>query len=234
MYKLFNRPVVIGVVVSLLAAVAICTPAFAQSNYSIKVATGWPKGNWKFNIVVRDSPGTQLYLYTDDSLSYQATANSQGWATFKKVDLSGGLYQDATDGKISFTRVVNGNQKPINYTQRYYATSNKVTFGPLYLHPTADITAIQNSCDSSNDPYINATITNNSSHDMAYDITVATYNSSGKRVGSASGIFELTPGQYLPYQWLDGETGSCGVSARLASVNAYDDTNDEANSQPDF
>jgi len=221
-------------VTAIVPCIAVAT-ASADANHkpNLFVATGWPKGNWHFDIVVGDTPGTTLYMYTDDANSHKAKVNKQGWATFKNVDFTGALNQDADDGKLSFTKVVNGKQKPINYTQRYYASSSKISFSALYVHPTADITDIQNGCDSTNDPYITLTITNHSSHDMAYDITVATYNSGGKRVGSEEAVMELTGGQYLPYQYLEGSTkGNCGTTARPASVNAYNDTND--NGQPNF
>lgn len=217
-----------------MPSVAMATAsATANHKSNLFVATGWPKGNWKFNIVVGDKPGMKLYLYVDDGNSYQATVNHEGWATFKKVDLSGALNQDATDGKLSFTEVINGHQKPINYTQRYYASSDKMSFSALYTHPTANITDIQNGCDSTNEPYITLTVTNPTTHDMAYDITVSTYGPNGKKAGSENGIMELTAGQSLPDQWLSGSTtGTCGATTQLTSVNAYNDTND--NGQPDF
>lgn len=236
MSKIFRQLLrVLLIMAALLPFVAVATvSAAANHKPNLFVATGWPKGNWHFNIVVGYTADTTLYMYTDDSNSYKAKVNNQGWATFQNVDFTGALNQDADDGKLSFTKVVNGKQKPINYTQRYYASSSKISFSALYYHPTTDISDIQNNCDdTSNSPAIILTVTNHSSHDTAYDITIGTFNAAGKQVGSEEGILSTVAGQELGYQSLFGTSkGSCGVTARVAWVNAYDSTND--NGQPNF
>ncbi|MFF9378179.1 hypothetical protein ACF1BB_27085 [Streptomyces griseoluteus] len=68
---------------------------------------------------------------------------------------------------------------------------------------------------------------------MAYDIKYNLLDKRGDVVGSATGVFEAAAHQALGEQRLFSFVGRCGSSARLAYVNAYDNTGD-GNSQPDF
>jgi hypothetical protein len=224
MQRILRQCLSIGLTAILLTTLLSSTPVLAEANTKPNtfVATGWSKGDFKFDVVVGDKPDAKLFLYVDDLNNYSATVNKQGWATFKKVALSGKINQDNTTGKISFTRVIDGKQKPINYTQRYTASSNKVGFSDLFIHPTGDVSNVTNGCDSTHNPYVTIAIRNHSTHSMSYDITVAALDSSGKQVGSVEGVFSLKAEQYLPFERLYNASGSCGVSAQVKSVDAYD------------
>lgn len=109
------------IAISFVSLLCLSTQALAQSPVNIGVAAGYPKGSGKFSIVVKDTPNTKLELYVNDKNPTKATVNNKDWATFNSVKLSG-------TGKLSFTKVVSGKQKPINYTRRYTVTNGKVSF----------------------------------------------------------------------------------------------------------
>lgn len=116
----------IGLVATLLI---ICTgTTFAQSKVGISVAVAYHKGGDKYSIVVKNKPGTKMELYVNDKNPVTATADKHDWATFNGVKLTGSA------GKVSFTKVVNGKQKAINYTRGYAIKKGHVSFG-AYVNP---------------------------------------------------------------------------------------------------
>ena len=107
-------------IIGLITLIAT-TQTFAQNPVNISIGAGYAKGNNKFNITIKDTPGTKLELYVNDKNPTKATVNKHEWATFNKVKLSG-------TGKLSFTKVINGKQHPINYTRTYTVENHKVSF----------------------------------------------------------------------------------------------------------
>jgi len=99
--------------------------AFAQSQLSIGVAAGYPKGNNNFDVVVKDKPGTKLVMYVNDKNPSRATVNKEDWATFRNVSF-------IDSGKVSFTKLIKGSsgsqEKPINYTRYFQVTNGDIYF----------------------------------------------------------------------------------------------------------
>ena len=97
------------------------TQVHAKDNSIYMNAAYW-KGGDTFDIVVKETPGLQMKLYVNDKNPTDATANSDGWATFKKVSLSG-------SGKISFTWINSSqSEHPIDYTNKFSVSDPKATF----------------------------------------------------------------------------------------------------------
>ncbi|MFF7966785.1 hypothetical protein ACFZC3_15635 [Streptomyces sp. NPDC007903] len=101
-----------------------------------------------------------------------------------------------------------------------------------YLHPTRDLSKLIVDCDSDQEPYVTLWVTNHSNHSMAYDIKYDLVSKDGKVVGSAGGVFETAAHQILGDERLFDTLGRCGTTARLAYVNAYDNSGEDA--QPAF
>lgn len=101
-----------------------------------------------------------------------------------------------------------------------------------YLHPDADVTVNEASCDSLHDLYVIVRITNHSTHVMDYDIVWNETDATGKVTGSAEGVFSLTGKQVLPDERLSLSKGKCGSGQHLGQVRAY--VADGENGQPYF
>lgn len=98
----------------------VSVQAFAKDNNIHMNAAYW-KGGDAFDVVVKETPNLKMKLYVNDKNSTEAIVNSEGWATFKGVRLSG-------NGKISFTWVDNSDQEhPINYTSSYKISDPRAT-----------------------------------------------------------------------------------------------------------
>jgi hypothetical protein len=123
--------------------------AFAQNAGGIAVAAGYAKGNSRFDIVVKEVPGTKLALYVNDSNPHKATVNKKGWATFRGVKLTG-------SGKISFTKIKTSNhgsyEKPINYTRQYTVANGKVSFSAVAVAAPSAPPTVPNQTPASSTP----------------------------------------------------------------------------------
>jgi len=108
---------------SILGVLALVVSAQAQAkDNSIYVNNAYWKGGSTFDVVVKETPNLKMKLYVNDKNPVETTVNSEGWATFQKVSLSG-------SGKISFTWVDgSGNEHPINYTSAFSVSDPKATF----------------------------------------------------------------------------------------------------------
>lgn len=108
---------------SILGVLALVVSAQAQAkDNSIYVNNAYWKGGSSFDVVVKETPNLKMKLYVNDKNPVETTVNSEGWATFQKVSLSG-------NGKISFTWVDgSGNEHPINYTSTFSVSDPKATF----------------------------------------------------------------------------------------------------------
>lgn len=102
-----------------------------------------------------------------------------------------------------------------------------------YLHPTRDLGRVTADCDSDKEPYLTLWITNHADHDMAYDIKYDFVDAHGKTIGSAGGVFTVEAHGIIGDTRLFDTAGRCSTKARLAYVNAYDDSKDGAD-QPTF
>ncbi|MFF9607819.1 hypothetical protein ACF1GY_37140 [Streptomyces sp. NPDC014684] len=102
-----------------------------------------------------------------------------------------------------------------------------------YMHPVKDLYWVKSDCEVGDTPQITFWLRNHAGHSMAYDIRYEFTDTKGKVVGSAEGVFSVTPHQVLGDEALYGDTGRCGPKFRLAYVNAYDNTSDGAD-QPHF
>lgn len=117
------RPFIGGLIATAAFLIFASASASAQSSVNLNVAVAYHKNGNKYNIVVKDTPSTKLELYVNDKSPTKATVNKKNWATFNGVALTG------NSGKLSFTKIVNDKQQPINYTRRYTIKNSKVSFG---------------------------------------------------------------------------------------------------------
>ncbi len=113
-------PSMIGVLKksALFSLVALCLialigsiSALAANTSDFSVNNAYFKGGGKYDIVVHDSNKETLQLYINDKDPVKAKVNKDGWATFKKVKLTG-------QSKLSFAKKV-GFMKytPIDYVK---------------------------------------------------------------------------------------------------------------------
>jgi hypothetical protein len=113
-------------IISVFSILAVSTfivalGAQARDNNTHMNAAYW-KGGDKFDVVVKQTPNLKMKLYVNDKDPVETTVNSEGWATFSKVRLSG-------SGKISFTWVDDShNEYPIDYTSKFNVTDPKASF----------------------------------------------------------------------------------------------------------
>jgi hypothetical protein len=105
-----------------------------------EVNNAYYKTNNAYDVVLKDKAGDKLGLYVNDKNPVYATANKQGWVTFKKVSMG-------SSGKLSFTHVYGNtkHQKPINYVRYFNTDNNKVTFSaqPDTMAPASPAPVIQ-------------------------------------------------------------------------------------------
>lgn len=114
-------------VLLLLVAVLFSSPqvsAASTTNFRINGIYLKDKTLSKFDIVVNYTKDTRLTLYVNDKKATAAAVNNDGWATFRRVKLTG-------SGKLSFTKEVikNGKkaQQPINYSKKFEVQATKIT-----------------------------------------------------------------------------------------------------------
>jgi hypothetical protein len=122
-----NKRLIVFLFGFVIGILLLSNQTFAQSQVSIGIAAGYPKGNNNFDVVVKDKPGTNLVMYVNDKNPNKATVNKDDWATFRKVSF-------IDSGKVSFTKSIkNGffssREIPINYSEFY-----RVTNGNLYFY----------------------------------------------------------------------------------------------------
>lgn len=112
-------------ILSALSVLLIFGVGTASASGGIAMNAGYYKGGGAYDVVVKEIPGNQLKIYVNDKDAVATTTNSKGWATFRRVKLSG-------NGKVSFTTVyTSGKQpyeKPINYTRLFNVANNQVSF----------------------------------------------------------------------------------------------------------
>ena len=116
MKQLFSFLSVVGIL-----ALALTMQAQAKDN-NIYMNNAYWKGGSTFDVVVKETPNLKMKLYVNDKDPTETTVNGEGWATFRKVSLSG-------NGKISFTWVDSSdNEHPINCTSTFRVSDPTATF----------------------------------------------------------------------------------------------------------
>jgi len=126
------KKIIISLMALLLLVIALGSQASAQKVVNISLVAGYAQGHNNFNVVVKDTPGTQLVIYVNDKNPSKATVNKSDYATFQKVSF-------VNTGKISFTIILTNAshksyQQPINYVRYYRVSNGKLKF--LVSKPT--------------------------------------------------------------------------------------------------
>lgn len=106
--------------ISILPIFAFSSNAFAANGNTFSVNNVYDKGNGKFDIVVKGPKKDTLRLYVDGKKSNKAKVNGQGWATFKKVKLSGLT-------KLTLDRKLDSKYVAVNYTKYVQIDGKRVT-----------------------------------------------------------------------------------------------------------
>jgi len=104
----------------------LSTQVFAQSQVPISIASGYPKGNNSFDVVVKDTPGVNLVIYVNGNSAGKVKVNGADWATFRKVTFTG-------TGKVSFTESVKtglfgSKEQPVNYSEYFQVANGHLSF----------------------------------------------------------------------------------------------------------
>lgn len=116
---------------AILPLLLLSTNISAATNTGISVNNAYYKGDGKYDIVVQSKGKDSLKIYVNDEDSESAKVNKEGWATFKKVKLSG-------LSKLSFAKKVGWfKYYPVNHVKFIAVDKEKVTLsdtGPKQVY----------------------------------------------------------------------------------------------------
>lgn len=105
---------------ALLSMFFLSSSVFAAENNTIKINNVYFKGDGKYEVVVYSSNKDTLQMYVNDQNPVKAKVNKEGWATFKKVKLTG-------QSKLSFAKKVGWYKYyPVDYVKHISVDNERV------------------------------------------------------------------------------------------------------------
>lgn len=114
-----------------LMILSLSSNIFAANDNAFYVNNAYFKGDGKYDVVVHGSSKDNLRLYVNDKNPIKAKVNKDGWATFRKVKLSG-------QSKLSFDRKVKlFKYAPVNYVKYIQVDGEQVKLsdtGPKHTY----------------------------------------------------------------------------------------------------
>ena len=107
-------------ILGVLLVFSLSSNVFASNDDAFYINKAYFKGDGEYDIVVYSSNKDTLKIYINDDKSVKAKVNKEGWATFKKVKLSG-------QSKLSFAKKVGFSKYyPVNYVNYISVDNEKV------------------------------------------------------------------------------------------------------------